>query len=335
MSSTSGHGAMSEQSLAIPHFDAPGWLFSLVGVFALLVGYLILQRRRKVYVARFSNVALLQTVVPRRPGWRRHLTFALLFTALLVLSIGVARPTGDVRVPRERATVMIALDVSLSMEATDVLPTRIEAAKKAAKQFVDLLPTRINVGLVSFSGTASVETPPTIDRDAVKLAIDNLKLGESTAIGEAIFASIAAIQAFTKSNTPKDDSPAPARIVLLSDGYSNSGRDPDKAITAALTAKIPVSTIAFGTQDGQVTLQGRTVAVPADRDTLQAIASQTGGSFHTATSAGELRDVYKDIGSQIGYTTAKQDISWRFLMVGLLLGLAAAFTSLLWAGRLM
>ena len=316
------------------NFEQPIWLFSLIAVAALAAGYLIIQRRRRVYVARFSNVALLQTVVPRRPGWRRHLTFALLLLALAVMCIGVAKPTGDVRVPRERASVMLAIDVSLSMEATDVLPTRIEAAKKAAKQFVDLLPSRINVGLVSFAGSANTLVAPTIDRDAVKLAIDDLELGQSTAIGEAIYSSLTSLQAFSKATTSKDDTPAPARIVLLSDGFNNSGRDPADAARAAAEAKIPVSTIAFGSETGTVRIDGRDIQVPADRSTLQAIATATGGSFHTATSAQELQAVYKDIGSQIGYTTQQQDISWRFLVAGLALALLSGFAALLWAGRI-
>ena len=132
--------------------------------------------RRKKYVARFSNVSLLASVAPKRPGWRRHLTFALLIAGLAVLALGAAQPTAAVHVPRDRATVMMAIDVSESMRADDVLPTRLQAAQQAAKQFADLLPPRINLGLVKFSGTASVLVPPTIDRDSVKVAIDGLEL---------------------------------------------------------------------------------------------------------------------------------------------------------------
>jgi Ca-activated chloride channel homolog len=146
------------------HFSSPWWLLTLIGVAALLVGYVVLQLRRKRYVARFSNVALLASVAPRRPGWRRHLTFAMLLLALVVLSLGVARPTATVRVPRDRATVMMAIDVSESMQATDVLPDRIRAAQSAAEQFADLLPPQINLGLVKFGGVASVLVPPTLDR---------------------------------------------------------------------------------------------------------------------------------------------------------------------------
>src|SRR5206468_3577121 len=128
----------------------PAWLLLLLVVAALLAAYVLLQVRRKKYVARFSNVELLGSIAPRRPGWRRHLTFALMLIGLTVLSIGVARPAAAVKVPRERATVVMAIDVSLSMEATDVLPTRLQAAQLAAKTFVDRIPPRINLGLVSF-----------------------------------------------------------------------------------------------------------------------------------------------------------------------------------------
>jgi Ca-activated chloride channel family protein len=307
----------------------------LVPVAALAAGYVVLQLRRRKFVARFSNVELLGSVAPRRPGWRRHLTFALLLIALTVLSLGVARPSTAVRVPRERATVMMAIDVSLSMQATDVLPTRIAAAESAAKSFVDLLPGRINLGLVAFGGNASVLVPPTLDRDSVKRAIESLQLQESTAIGEAVFTSLDAITLFGQQSTAKGDAPPPARIVLMSDGANNRGRSVSDAAAAAKKAQVPVSTIAFGTDNGTVSYGGETIPVPADKPTLSALARATGGSFHTAASEGELRAVFKDIGSQIGYTTTHRDVSWRFLAIGLLFALAAAGASMLWAGRLL
>ncbi|MBV9594490.1 MAG: VWA domain-containing protein [Actinobacteria bacterium] len=314
---------------------SPAWLLVLVPVASLGIIYLLQQIRRRRYAARFSAEPLQRFVVPRRPGWRRHLTFVLLLLALAVLSIGVARPTAEVRVARDRATVMLAIDVSRSMKATDVLPDRITAAETAAKQFADQLPPRINLGLVKFAGSASVLVPPTIDRDAFKLAVANLSLDDSTAIGDAIFSSLDSIAAFSKSSTAKGDAPAPARIVLLSDGTSNKGRSVSSAVAAAVAAKTPVSTIAFGTAQGSVDIDGEgSVAVPVDSTTLNEIATETGGSFHTATSAEQLKSVYANIGSQIGYTTARHDIAWRFLAVGALLALAAAASSLLWAGRL-
>ena len=315
-------------------FESPGWLFLLLIVAALAIVYVVQQLRRQRYVARFSNVSLLASIAPKRPGWRRHLTFALLLVALAVLTTGFARPTSNVRVPRERATVMVAIDVSLSMKATDVLPDRLDAAKKAAEEFADILPPKINLGLVSFGGSASLRIPPTTDRDAFKSAVDSLSLQESTAIGEAVFSCLDAITTFSRTSTTSTEKPAPARIVLLSDGTNNSGRSVASAITAAKQATVPVSTIAFGTQDGTIEYNGTLQRVPADIPTLRGLAQSTGGSFHTATSAEELRSVYADIGSQIGYTTSRKDISWRFLGIGLGLAMAAAAGALLWAGRL-
>jgi Ca-activated chloride channel family protein len=298
------------------------------------IGYLLVQLRRRKFIARFSNTSLLASVVPRRPGWRRHLTFALLLLALTILSLGVARPTAAVRVPQEKATVMLAIDVSLSMQATDVLPDRLDAAKQAAVQFAGLLPKRINLGLVKFGRNGSVLVPPTLDRDAFKRAVGGLQLEPYTAIGEGVFSCLDALKTFGQSSTATGDKPAPARIVLLSDGYNTIGRTPAEAAAAAKKANTPVSTIAFGTDTGTVTVEGQTTLVPADKTTLKGLAQTTGGTFHTAASASELASVYKDIGSQIGYTTAQRDISWRFMIAGLLAALAAGAVSLLWSGRL-
>ncbi|MFN2518975.1 MAG: VWA domain-containing protein [Jatrophihabitantaceae bacterium] len=315
-------------------FLSPAWLWLFLAVGALLAGYIFLQLRRTKFVARFSNVELLGSVAPRRPGWRRHLTFALLLLGLAVLTIGAGRPSGAVRVPRDRATVVMAIDVSLSMQATDVLPSRLEAAQQAAKSFVDLLPGRINLGLVAFGGNASSLVAPTLDRDVVKVGIDGLQLQESTAIGEAVFTSLDAVKIFSQSTTAKGDKPPPARIVLLSDGANNKGRSVSEAALAARKAGVEVSTIAFGTDTGTVTVDGRTIPVPADTVTLSRLARDTGGAYHAAHSVQELQSVYADIGSQIGYTTHHRDISWRFLTIGLLFVLAAGGTSMLWAGRL-
>lgn len=317
------------------HFRSPSWLFVLVAVALVALVYLLLQLRRRKFVARFSNTALLASVVPRRPGWRRHLTFALLLVALTVLSLGVAGPTASVRVPQERATVMLAIDVSLSMEATDVLPSRLQAAQQAAEQFADLLPTRINLGVVKFGRAGNVLVPPTQDRDAVKRAIAGLQLEQYTAIGEGVFACLDALSTFSQISTDNtQQKPAPARIVLLSDGYNTVGRKVADAAAAAKKADTPVSTIAFGTDSGTVDVQGTVQSVPSDKVTLRGLAQATGGSFHTATSVDELKSVYQDIGSQIGYTKAQHDISWRFMFAGLLLALSAGATSLLWSGRL-
>jgi len=316
------------------HFHSPYWLFLLAAVAAIALAYLLVALRRRRFTARFSNTALLASVVPRRPGWRRHLTFAALLLSLTVLALGIAGPTTSVRVPQERATVMLAIDVSLSMEATDVQPSRLKAAQAAAEEFADILPKRINLGLVKFGRAGNVLVPPTQDRDAVKRAIQGLQLEQYTAIGEGVFACLDALNTFSQASTTAGEKPAPARIVLLSDGFNTVGRKVSEAADAAKKANTPVSTIAFGTDSGTVDLDGQVQSVPSDKVTLRGLAESTGGSFHTATSQDELKSVYKDIGSQIGYTTAQRDISWRFMFAGMLLALIAGASSLLWSGRL-
>ena len=316
-------------------FQAPIWLVGLLVVAALVALYVVLQLRRRAYAARFTNVALLGSLVPKRPGWKRHVAFGLLALALAVLVTSLAVPSTEVRVPRERATVVMAVDVSLSMEATDVAPSRFQAMQIAAKEFVDVLPERINLGLVTFAGTATTVVTPTTDRGQMRTAIDNLDLAESTAIGEAIFTSLTAIENYQSSiDVPSEELP-PARVVLLSDGFNTVGRDETQAIDAAQAAGVPVSTIAFGTDFGTLDIDGETVPVPVDRASLEEVADETGGSFSEAASVEELEEVYADIGSQIGYTTEAQDISPWFVRAGVLLALIGVGLSLLWTNRLL
>jgi Ca-activated chloride channel family protein len=315
-------------------FQSPLWLLALLAVAALVAVYVILQLRRKAYAARFTNVALLGAIVPKRPGWRRHLAFGVVALGLATLVVSLAVPSSEVRVPRERATVIMAVDVSLSMQARDIEPDRFQAMQIAAKEFVDVLPERINLGLVSFAGTATTVVPPTTDRQQVRTAIDNLQLAESTAIGEAVFTSLTAIQNFQTSLGEQGEEAPPARVVLLSDGYNTVGRDDTQAVDAAIAAGIPVSTIAFGTDYGTLDLDGETVPVPVDRATLERIADETGGSYSEAASAAELEQVYADLGSQIGYTTEPKDISPWFVRGGVLVLLVGAVLSLFWTNRL-
>jgi len=316
-------------------FASPAWLLVLLVLLLLAAGYVLLQRRRKRYVVRFSNLQLLASVAPRYPGWRRHVTFGLLLGSLVLLTIGTAQPTSSVRIPRDRATVLLAIDVSPSMIATDVQPTRLAASQAGAKLFLTLLPPQINLGLVTFGGVASLDVAPTTDRAPVATAINDIQLVDSTAIGEAVFTSLDAISDFGRATEAAGNTPPPARIVLMSDGSNNKGRSVADAADAAKRAGVPVSTIAFGTDTGTVDIGGEEIPVPADKATLQSLASETGGTFHTAASAGELRSVYADLGSQIGFTTTRHSISWRFLAAGLLFAFAAAGTSLFWSSRVL
>jgi Ca-activated chloride channel family protein len=313
-------------------FLEPLHLLAGLGVLALAIGYVVMALRAKRYAVRFTNLDLLDTVAPRRPGWRRHLPAIALVAAASALVIAFARPTREGEVPRERATVIMAIDTSLSMQATDVDPSRIDAAKEAAVTFLDRVPASINVGLVSFNGIATVRVPPTTDRRQVEQAIRDLDLGESTAIGEAIFASLDAIDAVAPD---PDGTTAPARIVLMSDGETTVGRPDESATAAARTAGVAVSTIAFGTAQGIITLPDdpRPIPVPVNPAALRDIAATTDGSFFEAPTAERLEAVYTDIGSSIGYETVEVEISSWF--VGAALGLLAlsAAMALWWSSR--
>lgn len=316
-------------------FLEPIWLLVLLGVLALVAVYLLLQLRRKKYAAKFTNVSLLEKVAPKRPGWRRHLAFALMIAALACFTTAMAKPATKVKVPRNEATVCMALDVSLSMEATDIKPDRFTAMKESASDFVDKLPQGINLGLVSFAGAASIVQPPTIDRNAVKVAIEGLELDQATATGEAIFACLQAIKTFQSSLKDDKQKVPAARIILLSDGFRTVGRDVNTAIDAAKEAKIPVSTIAFGTNGGTIEHENEKIPVPVDNDTMKEIAKETGGTYFNAESAGEIEKVWQDIGEQIGYTYKFQEVPTRFVGWGLLLAFASTVASLLWSNRLL
>ena len=312
-------------------FLEPWWLLALLPVFALAGVYVWRQFRKRTYAMRFTNVDLLRTLAPKGLGWRRHASAAAFLLSLLALGAAMARPSVDKEQPLERATVMLAIDVSLSMEADDVAPNRIEAAQEAAKAFVRELPVTYNLGLVSFAKSANVLVSPTKDRAAVLAGIDSLALAEATATGEAVFTSLDAIR-----SVPADGASGapPARIVLLSDGYRTSGRSIEEAATAAADASVPVSTIAFGTDTGVVDIRGQLQRVPVDRLSLQQLAEQTKGFFYEAASVGELKKVYQDMGSSIGHRVEPREVTQWYAGAALLLGLVAAATSLLWTSRL-
>ncbi|MCD0447010.1 VWA domain-containing protein [Glycomyces sp. A-F 0318] len=309
----------------------PMWLLALVPVAALAAVYVWAQFARKRIAVRFANASLLAKLVPKLPGWRRHLPAGLLVVALAVLVGGMTKPAVDVEEPQERATIILAIDVSLSMMATDVDPTRIDAAKTAAADFVAELPEQYNVGLVSFAGYASVAVPPTKNRAEVTSAINGLTLAEATATGDAVFASLQAVQQVMPDATGQL---APARILLLSDGYRTAGRTVDEAAEAAAAAEIPVSTVAFGTDEGVIELDQELVSVPVDRDALAGLAEGTGGDYYEAATVEELRAVYQDMGSSLGYRTIARDVSQWFIGAAMVLLFAAAGLSLAWTSRL-
>ena len=312
-------------------FLAPGRLWLLLLVVALAAVYVLLQLRRSAYAVRFTELSLLASVAPRIPAWRRHVPALLLLLSLTALTTAFARPEAEVQVAREQATVVLAIDVSLSMEAVDVEPDRFTAARKSAKDFVERLPDAFSVGLVSFSGSASVVVPPTQDHEAVVRAVDGLQLGPSTAIGEAVFASLDAVRGVPLQ---EGEERSPARIVLLTDGTNTVGRGVGESAQAALDAGVPVSTISFGTEDGVVEVQGQLVPVPVDVAAMETLALDTGGAAFTAESGEELDAVYEDISEQVGTTTETREVTDVVAGVALLLLVAAAAGSLAWGSRL-
>lgn len=310
---------------------APVWLLLLIPIVALLVVYLLIQRRRSRYAVRFATLPMLEQLIGRRPGWRRHLPAALLLVAFAVLALAAARPQVDVRVPRERATVMVVVDVSLSMMATDVEPSRLVAARQAAARFIDGLPDGFNVGVVSFAGSATVLDRPGPDHEAAVQSLNALRLGQGTAIGEGVFSSLDQLSALSSE---LGGDAVPAQIVLLSDGSSTFGRSLTQAAGAATEAGVPVSTIAYGTSQGTVTVQGTTVKVPVDEAALATLADNTRGTAYTAATSDQLDQVYDDIQSSIGYRTELREVTSYVAGAALLIGLLAAFFSMLWFSRL-
>lgn len=249
----------------------------------------------------------------------------------------MSRPVITVDVPRERATVMVALDVSSSMRATDVDPSRIAAATVAAETFVEDLPDTFNVGLVTFAGNAAVAVAPTTDRAAVLAALRSPTLAGGTAIGSAVESSLDAIRALDASVAPATagpEGPPPGRIVLLSDGANTAGSPLPEAVAAAVAAGVPVSTIAYGTPDGTIANGAATMRVPVDAAALAELARGTGGQAYVAATGAELREVYEDIGSSIGYRSEDREITVLVLAAALVAAAAAAGTSLRWFARL-
>ncbi len=329
-----GLGPMSLTGFANP------WFFLFLLVVAGLVGlYIATQVARRKRLLRFANTELLESVAPERPSRWRHLATVLLVLSLLMFTVAMAGPTHDVRIPRNRAVVMLVIDVSQSMRATDVAPSRLAATQEAAKQFVDQMTPGVNLGLISYAGTATVLVSPTTNRDASKNAIDKLQVADRTATGEAIFTALQAIST-VGAVIGGGDTPPPARIVLMSDGKETVPSNPDNpkgAFTAARTAKdqgVPISTVSFGTPNGTVDMNGQRTPVPVDDEMLKKVAQLSGGKAYSASSVEELKEVFTNLQEQIGYETQKGDASIGWLRLGALVLALAAVAALLINRRL-
>src|ERR1700682_825290 len=325
--------------MTLSGFEHVWFLLFLVVVLGLIGLYIVVQLARHKRMLRFANMELLESVAPKRPSRWRHVPAILLVLSLLLLTVAMAGPTNDVRIPRNRAVVMLVIDVSQSMRATDVSPSRLAAAQEAAKQFADQLTPGINLGLIAYAGTATVLVSPTTNRDATKAAIDKLQLADRTATGEGIFTALQAIATVGAVIGGGEQTP-PARVVLMSDGKETVPSNPDNpkgAFTAARTAKdqgVPISTVSFGTPYGYVEINDQRQPVPVDDETLKKIAELSGGSAYNASSLEQLKEISTTLQQQIGYETIKGDASVGWLRVGALVLALAALTALLINRRL-
>lgn len=325
--------------MSLSGFAHAWWFLFLIVVAGLVALYIAVQRARKQRILRFANMELLESVAPKQPTRWRHVPAILLVSSLVLFTIAMAGPTNDVRIPRNRAVVMLVIDVSQSMRATDVSPSRLVAAQEAAKQFADQLTPGINLGLIAYAGTATVLVQPTTNREATKNGLDKLQLADRTATGEGIFTALQAI-ATVGAVIGGGDEPPPARIVLMSDGKETVPSNPDNpkgAFTAARTAHdqgVPISTVSFGTPYGYVEINDQRQPVPVDDDMLKKIAQLSGGDAFTASSLEQLKAVFTSLQQQIGYETIKGDASVGWLRLGALVLALAGVAALLINRRL-
>ena len=319
-------------------FQSPQALIGLLVIPVLVVVYVVAARRQRRAASRFTNPALVPNLVPSSPRWRRYVPFVLALLALTLLVVGIARPHVVRSVTRDEATIVLAIDTSRSMAATDVRPSRFDAAHAAAQEFLDAVPESYRVGIVSFSTAASTVLTPTTDREAAKLALGELRLGSGTAIGNAIARSVELASADEKQRPTTGQRP-PAAVLLLSDGAQTAGGlTPDDAVKEAQKLGIPVSTVALGTGDAavQVPLPGglkQRVVVAPDVEALRQIAKVTGGTFAEAPSAEKLKDVYRDLGTRLAKDPKRVEVTSAFAAGGAVLLLLGGALSTFWFRR--
>lgn len=307
--------------------ETPIRLVALVIPAALLAWYVFARSRRTRAVVRFTSIELAEQVTARS-GWRRWVTAGAGVFGAIVLAIAFARPIVAVPIPQEQASLILAVDVSLSMGAADVEPSRIEAARDAATRFAAIAPDDLNIGLVAFAGTALPVLAPDTDRGPLETAISRLGLGQGTAIGEAIFSSLEELE----SAVP--DTEVPKAVVVLSDGETTVGRPDSDAAAAAVEAGVPVYTISFGTRSGTIDYQGERLAVPVAPEPLRRIAETTGGQFFETASEPDLSQILSQIGSEIAFETEDREVTDWFAAGGLALLALAIAGSIRWFGRI-
>jgi Ca-activated chloride channel family protein len=319
-------------------FATPWVLWGLLIVPIGLLVYWLVQRRRNKYAARFTNLDLLANIVDASPGRRRHIPALLALASLAALVVAMARPQAVVAVPRDDATVVLTMDSSASMTATDVQPTRLDAAKSAASSFLDKLPDRFRVGLVSFSSSVQVLEEPSDDRDAVRTSLKGIESDVGTALGDAIVTSVGLAPDRTEQEKLSGGKPLFA-VLLLSDGANSTGSEPLNILDDAKKAGVPIYTIALGTDEGTVDITNdvgvtETLAVPPDRATLQKVAEETGGRYFEAPTEADLQAVYDEIGSQVSWEDEQRELTAAFAGAGAVFLLLGAGLSALWFGRI-
>ena len=327
--------------LAVVNFQSPLFLLALLAVPALLLFAVLMDRRRARYPVAFTNLDLLAGVVEQQRSWRRWAPLVLFLLSLTFAAGALARPRAHLTVPEENATVVLVVDVSGSMRADDVEPTRLDAAVSAMRTFLDRLPKRFKVGVVAFSSEAEVLAQPTRDRQAVSEALSYLQPEAGTAIGDGldIGVKVAVASLANEGVKRKKKQNVPAAVVLLSDGAQNRGRlQPLQAAEHARGAGIKVYTVALGTPDGVVSfgfgLFVNSIPVPPDPPTMRAIARATGGKTYTAQSSSKLSSVYRTLGSSIGRRTDLREITSWFVAASALLLVGALAAGRVWQGRL-
>ncbi len=337
----------------------PRFLYLLGLIPVLIIAYIWILRRRKPFAVRYSSLSLVRVALPQQSHWRRHIPFALFLLAMSSLIMAVSRPVSTVTIPASNATIILAIDVSRSMCSTDILPSRLEAAKAAALKFVQEQEGNAQIGVVAFAGFAVLVQPPTTDQDLLETAIKNLATARRTAIGEGILMSLDAISEIDDSVTSPysgiETAPLPsgeyepAIIVLLTDGVSTTGTHPLLAAQLSADRGVRVYTIGFGTdnntsmpncgfqiQNGDQFGQsyggggGSRFRREIDEETLKQVADMTGGSYHLAASANELQDVFQNLPTQLMTITETTEVSVMFVVIGALLVTLAIALSLIW-----
>lgn len=321
-------------------FTWPLALVALLILPVLVAMHVLAARRRRRQAARFANPDLVPNLVPTSPGWRRYVPPALALLALALLLVGVARPHIVQDVTRDEATIILTIDTSRSMQATDVKPNRFTAAKEAALAFLDEVPEEYSVGIVSFSTNADPVLPPTTDRDAARTALNELRLGSGTALGAAIARSVElALEESERQRPRAAGERSPGAVVVLSDGAQTTGDvRPQAAAQRARELGVPVSTIGLGTGDAVVEvprpggLKERVVVAP-DLPTLRQVAQATGGTFAEAPNAAKLEAIYRDLGTRLAVDPKRVEVTSAFAAGGAVLLLLGGTLSSLWFRR--